>query len=57
MQERPKALKEVERAMGTVHRAQPIVVKDVYPAWATGLDRIMYRRCVLDNSAVSTERH
>ncbi len=47
----------MERVEGTVRRFQPIVVKDIYPVWAAGLDRIMYRRGILDKSAVSTERH
>lgn len=42
--------------MGTVRRIQPIVVKQIYPEWATELGRIMYRRLVLDKPAMSTER-
>lgn len=42
--------------MGTVQRAQPIDVKEIYPEWATGLDRIMYRCSVLDKSTASTQR-
>ncbi len=46
----------MERAMGTVHRCQPIDVKEIYPEWVAGLDRIMYRCSALDKSALSTER-
>ncbi len=42
--------------MGTVRRVQPIDVKEIYPEWVAGLDRIMYRRLVLDKPAMSTER-